>query len=236
MTALLLLFAWIGLIGAPADSSDDAPPLSERAHALLADRFPSEAHRLEVRVLRTSASGNVSASTEIVFPALDQLPRGRTQVRLRTSGPNGRRDAGWAQLYVAHYDSVMITRRTLSGDDEIDPDDVYAAWMETTRFRGEPLRASDYNALRAEHPLFATRRLSDGRTMRQSDVRPPYAATTGSQVEMNYQRRGLVLRLRCKAREPGYIGDVIRIYAPDTDATYRARLTAPGTAEWIETL
>lgn len=236
MTTLLLLFAWIGLIGAPADSADGAPPLNERAHALLAERFPTEAHRLEVRVMRTSASAKELTTPEVVFPSLDRLPRGRTQVRLRADRTDGSHDTGWAQLYVAHYDSVMITRRTVSGDDEIGPDDVYAAWMETTRFRGEPLRASDYNALRAEHSLYATRRLSDGRTMRQSDVRPPYAATTGSQVEMSYQRRGLVLRLRCKAREPGYIGDVIRVYAPDTDATYRARLTAPGTAEWIETL
>ncbi len=235
MSALLLLLAWISLIGAPADSSDGVS-LDERAHAVLAERFPTEAHRLEVRVMRTSASLEDPTAVEVAFPSLDQLPRGRTQVRLRAQTPTGPRDAGWAQLYVAHYDSVMITRRTLSGDDEITSDDVYAAWMETTRFRGEPFRASDYAALRTEHSLYATHHLSDGRTLRQSDVRPPYAATTGSQVELRYERRGLALHLRCKAREPGYIGDVIRIYAPDTDATYRARLTAPGIAEWIETL
>lgn len=238
MTVALLLIGWMSWIGAPADSlSEASASVQQHAQTILADRFPGESNRLDVRVLRMSNDVEATASARVEFPVLNRVPRGRTQVRVQThTGNNQWQDAGWAQVYVAHYDSVMMTRRTLSGDEEITADDVYVAWMETTRFRGEPLRASDFEAFRADHPLFATRRLSDGRALRESDVRPPHAATTGSRVEMRYIRRGVLLRVRCKAREPGFIGDVIRLYAPDTDVTYRARLTGPGTAEWIETL
>jgi hypothetical protein len=44
------------------------------------------------------------------------------------------------------------------------------------------------------------------------------------------------MTLRCKAREPGFVGDVIRVYAPDNDTAYRARLVDAGRATWIETL
>ena len=58
----------------------------------------------------------------------------------------------------------------------------------------------------------------------------------GDPVLMAYARGIITLKLNCKAREPGAVGDEIRLYAPNTDTTYRARLTAPGQAEWIETL
>lgn len=238
MSLLLLFIGWIGWIGAPADSlSEAAASVQEHAQTILAERFPGEGNHLKVRVLRTSRSVDPSAPARVTFPSLDRVPRGRTQVRVQTrSETTGWQDAGWAQLHVAHYDSVMMIRRTLSADDEITSDDVYATWMETTRFRGEPMRASDFESLHAEHPLFARRRLSEGRALRENDVRPPYAATMGARVEMRYIRRGVLLRVQCKARESGFVGEAIRLYASDTDVTYRARLTGPGTAEWIETL
>jgi hypothetical protein len=44
------------------------------------------------------------------------------------------------------------------------------------------------------------------------------------------------MMIRCKAREPGFVGDVIQVYAPDNDTAYRVRLVQPGRATWIETL
>lgn len=221
---------------AHAPDGDPAPSLQVIAKKTLADRFPADAHRLQIRVLRASDPFDAQVPHRIDFPFMDRLPRGRTQVNVYTKQSSGWQKSGWALLYVALYDSVMVTRHVLDADTPIDTEAVHAAWMETTRFRGEPLRAAEYRSQRAEHPLYSTHRLQDGRALRLNDVRPPYAAQTGSSVEMRYQRRGLVMRLRCKAREPGYTGEVIRLYAPDTDTVYRARLTGPGTAKWIETL
>ena len=53
---------------------------------------------------------------------------------------------------------------------------------------------------------------------------------------MRFERSGLHLNLTCKARETGHVDDEIRLYSTDTGKTYRARLTAPGAATWIETL
>ena len=53
---------------------------------------------------------------------------------------------------------------------------------------------------------------------------------------MRFERSGLHLNLTCKARETGHVDDEIRLYSADTGKTYRARLTAPGAATWIETL
>ncbi|MEX1055510.1 MAG: flagella basal body P-ring formation protein FlgA, partial [Rhodothermales bacterium] len=62
------------------------------------------------------------------------------------------------------------------------------------------------------------------------------AAETGDHVTLNYRRGAVQLRLTCKARESGAVGDVIRVYSDDTRSMYRARLTARGKADWISTL
>ena len=85
-------------------------------------------------------------------------------------------------------------------------------------------------------PLFATRHLREGRTLRRGDLRAAFTADIGDAVTMRYRRGGLALDLRGQAREAGHVGDAIRLHVPDTNTTYRARLTAAGEADWIETL
>ncbi|MDX1532063.1 MAG: flagellar basal body P-ring formation chaperone FlgA [Rhodothermales bacterium] len=221
---LTLLFAAL----APAAAADP-PGLAARAEAALADRFPTEAHRLRVRLVRTG--GDVPGADRLLFPADGALPRGHAQVDvLDASG----QEAGWALLYVAHYDSVVVARRRLGRGEPVGPADLAVAWTETTRFRGEPLRAADLRALGPD--LFADRPLVADRPLRRGDLRPPFAADTGDPVRMRYRRGPLRLELPCTAREPGYAGEAVRLHCPDTRATYRARLTAPGRADWLESL
>lgn len=207
--------------------------IRQTAEEALARRYPDAARRLEVRVKRLRGEAGSLADPQLAFSPSAGLPKGHTQVPVRT--PSGQQ-AGWALLYVAHYDSVMVTNRTLRADETVPDGALRATWTETTRFRGDPLRASAFRTMRRQGPVVATRRLSEGRTLRQRDLRPPYAAETGETVTMHYRRNGFAMRLDCKAREPGRPGEIIRLYSSTTQSTYRARLDEQGRATWIETL
>ena len=237
MTLALLFF---GLLLGPApdsttDSTTDSTSVADAAQQVLAKQFATPAHQLDVRVLRgpeLAAEGPL----RVVFMSMDRMPKGRARAQLFTKSQNQWTRAGWASLYVAHYDSVMVLDANVRAGDHVDASALRAVWMEITRFPGDPLRASDYRSARQQGSLLAAHHLREGKALRTSDVRPPYAANTGTTVEMKHDRRGLVLRLPCKAREPGFVGDVVRLFAPSTNTTYRARLTGAGTAQWIETL
>lgn len=218
------------------DRQDEAAQIQAVAEELLTDRFPEMAHRLDVRVLRTRVALEDPATLRLIFPAEGAIPRGHTQVDVHARAEAGDwQKVGWALLYVAHFDSVATIRRRVQPGEAVTDADVTTIWIETTTFHGNPMRAVTFQRLLRETPLYASRLLREGRTLHRDDLRPPYAADTGETVEMHYQRGPVLLRLPCKAREPGFEGDVIRLYAPTTSTTYRARLTGPGKAEWIET-
>jgi len=229
---LLVLMAPSGFVRATA------PPVSERiraaAEAVLAERFPGEAHRLRVRVVRTGGALTDEAGLKVTFQSSDALPRAHAKVDVWTQSVAGWTKAGWALLYVAHFDSVVVAREGVAQGAVVTPEQVTFAWMDVTAFRGEPLRPAAYRAL-ARDAVFAARPLRERRPLHAGDLRPPFAANTGDAVLMRYRRGKILLRVACKAREPGFVGDVIRLYNPDTDTMYRARLTAPGAAEWMET-
>lgn len=236
---LLYVLTLVLLTAAPSAAAQNQADVRIRraAEEALAARLSGPARQTEVRVRRTGGMVDSARPLRLVFPPAEATPEGLTQVQVQTrTDVRGWHKTGWALLYVARFDSVVVARTRLRGDAPMHRSDVQVAWTETTNFRGEPLRASDFRALAAEQPVFAARTLAAGRTLRRSDVRPPYAADTGAAVEMRYARGALVFRLSCKAREPGFAQETIRLYCPNTRTTYRARLTSPGTAEWIETL
>ncbi len=207
------------------------------AEAALQERYPGDAYRLRVRVKRVEGTFDDEGGLRLDFPAQDRLPRGTTQVKLYAgSDAEGWTKAGWALLYIARYDSVVIARAALRSGDEVTPGDVSFAWMETTTIRGSLLQPGAWRALSRDDAVFAARAIGEGRIIRHDAVRPAYAAETGATVMMRFERGGLHLNLACKARETGHVNDEIRLYSTDTGKTYRARLTAPGAATWIETL
>ena len=229
----LVLFGW--LLAAPAawGQPANADALRRATRAALADAFPDDVARLQVDVKRASGEAGAIDQPRVTFRSLDRLPRGAAQVQVYQRANGQWTRAGWALLHVAHYDSVLVTTRTIGPGDAITRDDVRITWRETTRFRGTPLSAIVFEQ---DAPLRADRHLHGGRLLRENDVRPPYAVDTGQTVTVQYQRGLLRMTLRCKAREPGFVGDVIRVYAPDNDTAYRARLVDAGRATWIETL
>ncbi len=204
------------------------------AEALLAERFPEYAARLRVRVLRVHGSVADDARLRIRLTADDGVPKGRTHVRIAADPSAGA--AGWAMLFVAHYDSVGVARRDLSSGERIAAGDVGTAWLDVTTFRGRPLDRATLERLRAGEQYFASQPIARGNVLRADDIRPPFAADTGETVTLTYRRGPIHLTVNCRAREPGVAGDVVRLYSDATRTTYKARLTGPGTAEWIATL
>lgn len=216
----------------------DPPSLQSAAEHALAARFPEAAERLRVRVLRTGGDMSTAAvgttSLRIELGSDEALPRGHTKADVLLQTPTGWQKTGWALLHVAHFDSVVVARRFVRRGEAVSPSDLGAAWIETTAFHGEPLRTADLRALGTDR--FAGRALRPDHALRQGDLRPPFAADTGDTVAMRYERGPLSFTIPCHARRPGTVGDVVRLYAPATGTTYRARLTGPGEAEWIATL
>lgn len=203
--------------------------------AILHERYPGKVQTLEVRVMRLESTAQTAQSLRARLKQVDSVPRGHTHIRLHALAENGWADVGWALLYVAHFDSVAIAKRDVASGEEVLLEDLTLGWMETTSFRGEPLRAADVRSLDDES-MFARRPLRAGKAIRKGDLRESYAAQAGETITVTYRRAGIELKLRCQAREPGHSGDVIRAYNPDTKTIYLVELTGSGAAIWKSTL
>lgn len=226
--------------GAAFDEAQDGDDISSEdvriaAVNLFAERFPGLAESLQVRVRRVQSKVDAANEVRVRLSNSDSVPKGHTRVGLLARNGDGWSDAGWALLYVAHFDSIAIAQNNVSRDEAVTDRDISFAWLETTKFRGEPLRPAHFRIL-SKDGLFAERPLRSGESVRAGDIRPAYAADTGQSITMTYQKNGIVLTLTCQAREPGHIGQVIRAYSPDTKATYKVELTGAGAAVWKSTL
>lgn len=229
LEALVLLLV---LAGFGPDGDERAARVEAAAEAALARSFPAEAHRLDVRIRRIDTGVPAEGPLRVRFPAAAELPRGTVRTTVLTPRDGGGwEEAGAALLYVAHYDTVLVARADVPRGEPVTEADLASAWIETTTLAGEPVVPG---ALPED--AVAVRSIAEGRVLRRHDVRAPYAAALGAPVRMHYQRRGLAMTLTCTAREAGHTGEAIRLYCPDTRTAYRARLTGPGAATWIQTL
>lgn len=231
MRPVLLLLCGLPLMA----SAQDGLAVRRAAEVALAARFPDEAPRLAVRVVRTGGDVPAEAAVRVALPWLEALPRAHVQADVLTHAPaTGWTKTGWVLLYISHFDSVAVLRTARQRDEAIALADLDFTWMETTTFTGTPLRRRDVAA--SGTPLVATRLLPEGRALRQTDVRAAWAVETGAPVQMSYRRGTLTLTLTCTAREPGAPGAIIRLLSRDTGTSYRARLLDAHHAEWVETL
>lgn len=238
VAALLGLVVTCGL--PPTSQAQDGgteAAVRRAAEQLIASRHPESASHLEVRVRRVRGEVDSTAQLKLELPDRGTVPDGltRAQVRVRR-GTDGWRDAGWAMLRVARFDSVLTTRRRIKKGEVIEPSDIERSWMSVSDLHGEPLRASVFRKQQKAGMLVADRHLRSERTLREGDVRPPYAVDAGTSTDMYYRRGRVVFRLSCTVREPGFVEDVVRVYCPDTRKTYRARVHTEDTVQWIKTL
>ena len=238
----MLFILLIGLLHAvtPAPSQEDDAAI--RAAIQKAATAAWEAHlagtvtAVELHVLRFGGEIDPNLPLRVHFPARPAVPRGRSQVTVEALIDSiGWQKAGWAWLNVAHFDSVAIAQRVVTKDEALAAEDAVGIWMDITKFPGTPLHPRVLRERVASETAFLTKTVTANRPLRLSDIRPPYAADTGDSVIMHYNRNGVSLELSCKARGRGLTGDIIRLYSPTSKRTYRARLTAAGRADWIET-
>lgn len=234
-------------LGASAQQADH--PLADRirqaALRQLADQFPTSARRFEIRVDQIQSERHTADSVRIVLGSASRVPRARHQVDLevrvsdraddRARGSSWRA-AGWALLYVSHYDSVLVAGEHLSGGTAVSSDVLDAAWMEVTEARGLPLTTEAYRRAREEDRTILKRSVREGSLLQESDLRGAFAADVGDPLTLRYERGPVRATLDCKAREPGAQGEVIRVYCGSTRSMYRARLTDAGSARWLNTI
>ena len=214
---------------------DDYKRIIEATESLLNANYPH--FELEVRVVRTGGTISQHQPLQIVLPEKRTVPRGLTRVSILGNDiPRGQQESGWALVYIAHFDSVTVANRSLKQEENVHSDDIDFIWAEITRFRGEPLTPNRLKELQAGGDVFANRFIASNRMLRVKDLRNAYAATTGQSVNMRYNKNGFFLELFCKSRNNGHIGDTVKLFSPDTQRMYRARLEGPGTAMWQETL
>lgn len=233
---LLLALLAVSTAGAGGARGQAAAPTDRRvlaaAESLLTERPPGTAGYLEPRVLRAPAVPEGPLRLALLST---EPPRGYTPADvLVPDGAGGWRAVGRATLYVARFDSVAVPFRPLARGDTLLAGDLTPTWLETTRMATLPLLWTDARAL----PMgaVARRALPAGEPVRAADFVAPDAVAVGDAVDVYYRRNGLELTLRGRARERAALGETLRVYCPDTRATYRVRLVAPGTADWIETL
>jgi flagella basal body P-ring formation protein FlgA len=229
----LLILLLLAAGPAAAQSNSDSHLVADATLLAITARAPEMVSRIQVSVVRQPKADVLSAGQplQVELPALPVIPRGRLQVKLSRNGES----LGTAQVNVAHFDSVATATAAVASGADVITTDLRFVWMETTRFSGDPLTPAALSAF-GNADVIARRSLRADRALRTSDVGPRPAADTGDSVRMLYRRGSFVMDLSCRARDRGQIGDIIRLYADDSDTTYRARLTAPGRAEWIETL
>ncbi len=218
----------------PSVAVDAEALVHDAARAYLESSYPEVAARLDVRVDRVVT--DALAGPIRIEPLSPEIPRALSKVNVFEQGTAGWQRAGWALIYVAHYDSVAIPTRDVERGAELTEKDFAAAWIETTRFHGDPLRTRALQSMLASTGAVAQRPLKAGRPLKQSDVRAPYAVQTGDAIRVRYVRNGFQLELQGQAREAGSVGDEIRVYSSDTRTNYRVRITAPGHADWMQTL
>ena len=241
---LHFLIAILLLAPAPRLHEGPGPPrvstlqlrILEAATLNLEERFPDDASRLEVRLLRTGGRLVAELPVRLKLPDTAALPRAHVQAKVHQIDGGVWQEKGWAMLYISHFDSVAVTTRKLKEDEQLTPADFRFAWIETTKFRGEPLTPENLRRLFRQGSTFADQFLKEERTLREGDVRNALDVTLGQSVTMTYRRDQFVLSFTCKARMPGFTGDEIKLFAPATNKTYRVRITGPGKAEWLETL
>lgn len=217
-----------------------ALPVAAQHDALLrAARMELRSHAaadsLSLRLDRVDAE--VTSSEVRVEFAGRELPRGRAHAQVLQRQTDGSWDVvGNATFYLAHFDSLVVLSERVGRDEVIAEGNAQVVLRESTRLRGEMLTPARYRELLASGGAYSRRLLMPDRPLRIRDVRAPFAAETGSRVRMRYARNGILLDLPCKAREPGFAGETIELYSPDTRTTYLARLEGDGQATWVETL
>ena len=232
----LMIFFLMFFPDYPGRTQDLHARITEAAETVLSNRYTLPDTHLEVRVVRTGGDIGESGPLELFWPDRPEVPKALLRVNIHSQVGHSNRQEGWALLYIAHFDSVLVANRSIKNSEGVLESDVSTIWAETTRFHGNPLSPESFRQLAKQGDIYSNRYLSEKKILKENDLRNAYDVDTGQQVIMHYNRNGISLELTCKSRNRGFKGDLIKLFSPDTQHTYKARITASQTATWVETL
>ena len=202
----------------------------------LSARYPDEAHRFEVRVVRIQGTVEPKYPLRLRFINNRDIPRAHVRAEIQQAKDDSWLRAGWATLYVAHYDSVIVAKQRLQKNQTVDESAFLVGWQDVTSFRGFLLHARQFRTLVMNDKLVADQVIKAGEVVRENALRNPFAAQFGDLVQMSFKQGNITLTIPTRARNEGQVGDMIRVYAASTKNMYRVRLTDKGQAEWQATL
>lgn len=237
LSALFLLSAGLPANGQTADNRSINDRIRQTAFDQIVSDYSLEPGEISVRIDQVDAPLRKNHDLRLEFSDRWETPRGRVQADILTRKPGNQwTKNGWALLYVSHYDSVVVSRNTLQPDDKLCRGDIKNIRTNVTRLRNAPITSEQFRSQCTDEPCFVRQYVREGNLIRRDAIRHRYAAQAGDMVEMLYQRHGISANLRCRARQSGYVGDVVRISCSSTGSIYRVELTGEGTGEWRETL
>lgn len=208
--------------------------IHSQVEAHVVDRFlqhyRSVDTHVEIDVVRVTGLVDGEADFTIHWP--DEPPHGTVQLRI--TDDDGAR--GWVMMRIRHLEYAAHATRDIAAGETMTASDISYALVDRAPTRGRLLTRASIDQLLDEGEVVAFRRIRTDRPLRPSDVGHAPIVEVGSSIVMDYQRGGVHFRITSTAREPGSEGEAIRLYSPETRSTYRARITGPGSAQWIETL
>lgn len=237
LSAVLLLSSGLPANGQTTDNQSTNDRIHQTAVDQIVGDYSLTPGTISVRVDQVDAALRKNDELRLEFSNHWETPRGRVQADIlsKTSGNRWTKN-GWALLYVSHYDSVVVSRSTFRPDDKLGRDEIKHIRTNVTKLRNEPLTSEQFRSQCTNEPCFVRQYIREGDLIRRDAIRHRYAAKAGEMVEMLYRRHGISANLQCRARQSGYVGDVVRISCSSTGSIYRVELTDDGTAEWRETL
>ncbi len=206
--------------------------LSQKVEHQLVKQYGKNAYRFDVSIkYLPNALKDISpqqiTSVELTDP---NMPSGYAMAKVRfTSGSHSAQDQ--IQLFVDVWEQLLVPKERIMPGKELSADMFEMNWVRATRLQGRYL--DSFDALKGK---VSQRLLTAGKPIPPSGVRNQPIINFGDTVTLRYNENGILLSLSCTARQPGAVGDRIKVYCKDTRKTYEASVIDASTVKWEKTL
>ena len=194
--------------------------------------YPSDLYHFDVSVkwlpenIRKVKQDNINAVT---FRGVG-LPRDYVTYKLEYLD-NGTLKKNNIQVYVDVEQKLPVALRRLSSGHTITSDDIVEHWVNITKedgmFVSQPGKITGLvvkHIINKENPI------------RWNDLRRLPVIHPGDEVTLLYYMKGIRITLNCVARQPGAIGENVRLYSRETGKMYIGKVNGKSQAIWKKTL
>jgi flagella basal body P-ring formation protein FlgA len=124
---------------------------------------------------------------------------------------------------------VLVMQRTHGAHEPLDRSDVALEERDVVGLVGRPVdRETDLSRLRTRHAVAA------GRVLLQRDLEERPQIFAGEEVNVGVTLHSIAIATRAVALREARLGESVLLKNPDSEQTYRARVTGPGRAEVID--